>query len=167
MPNMKSLITNHNNKILNKKENTDNCNCRNKEQCPIKGKCQTEAIVYIASVSTDNSTKTYIGSCETSFKKRYYNHNKSFNNEKYRHETKLATHIWELKDENIEYNLTWEILAHSKPYSCGSRKCNLCLTEKMLIMKHSNEHNTNLLNFRSEILNKCRHTAKFKLKNTK
>jgi len=42
------------------------------------------------------------------------------------------------------------------------KTCNLCLTEKLHINKQSND--PNLLNSRDELLTKCRHKNKFKLK---
>ena len=102
----------------------------------------------------------------TSFKSRYNNHTKSFRHEKYSNETKLSKFIWELKEEEKHYDLQWSILQKSKPYKCGSRKCDLCLSEKYQIMTYSNLlSNSTLLNSRTEIMNKCRHSNKFKIKN--
>ena len=53
----------------------------------------------------------------------------------------------------------WEILKHCSPYRGGKRKCDLCLTEKLLILKNKD----NPLNRRSELMGKCRHLRKFKL----
>ena len=62
------------------------------------------------------------------------------------------------------FTIKWQIQARSNKYSCGSDKCDLCLTEKYEILKS----NPNIsLNKRSEIANKCRHKNKFKLKNVK
>ena len=177
MPNMKSIINNHNKKILNDDINKNDmcsnnnknrkCNCRNKLNCPLNNECLTEAIVYKATVQTDQEIATYIGSCESSFKTRYYNHNKSFNNENYKKETKLSNYIWDLKENDQQYTLKWEIIARCSPYKCGTNKCSICSTEKVLIMKYKNLPSLNLLNVRSEILNKCRHKSKFKLVNIK
>ena len=43
----------------------------------------------------------------------------------------------------------------------GGRQCDLCLTEKLFILKNFN--NPNYLNKRSELALKCRHKAKFLL----
>ena len=131
MPNMKSIINNHNKKILQKdvsnndicsKNNTKKCNCRNKVNCPLNNECLTEAIVYKATVNTDQETATYIGSCESSFKTRYYNHTKSFNNENYKKETTLSTYIWDLTENDQQYNLKWEIIAKCCRYKCGTNR---------------------------------------------
>ena len=59
-------------------------------------------IVYKAEVtSTDNNTtQTYIGVTANDFKTRYRNYLKSLRNEKYKHETELSKHVWNLKKEN-------------------------------------------------------------------
>ena len=93
MPNLKQLINSHNNHLLRKFEeeapntilekNTDNCNCRNKVNCPLQNNCMLKNIVYRANVKTEdenNSSKSYIGVTENSFKTRYNNHKSSFNN---------------------------------------------------------------------------------------
>ena len=177
MPNMKTIINNHNKRIMNSETietNEDNktinekkCNCRNKLNCPLKEECLTEAIVYKATVKTNQNSAVYLGSCETSFKTRFYNHTKSFNNETYKKETKLSTYIWDLKENEEEYKIEWEIIAKCNPYKCGTNKCNICSTEKLLIMEYNNIPSINLLNMRNEILNKCRHKSKFKLINIK
>ena len=177
MPNMKTIINNHNKRIMNSEEiktnennktnNEKKCNCRNKLNCPLKEECLTEAIVYKATVKTNQNSAVYLGSCETSFKTRFYNHTKSFNNETYKKETKLSTYIWDLKENEEEYKIEWEIIAKCNPYKCGTNKCNICSTEKLLIMEYNNIPSINLLNMRNEILNKCRHKSKFKLINIK
>lgn len=169
MPNMKTIITKHNKNTMNKDNSTNDkkCNCRSKNNCPLNNECLTEAIIYQATVEADNNSKTYIGSCETPFKTRYYNHTKSFNNEKYKHETKLSSYLWELKEDNINYTIEWKILNKSNNYQCGTRHCNLCLTEKLYIMNYDNNINSQLLNSRSELMTKCRHAAKFKISNIK
>ena len=171
LPNMKSIIIGHNNKILNEEQQENindkkkQCNCRNKDECPLNGSCQIESIIYKAIVSTDEQDFEYIGSTEKSFKSRYYNHTKSFRNEKYQNETKLSSCIWDLKENDKNYVLKWKILYKCRPYKCGSRKCDLCLSEKYLIMKHLNIPNSKLLNSRNEIMNKCRHSNKYKIDN--
>ena len=54
MPNVQNIITAHNNKILSKQpKSTANpdkkCNCRQKDSCPLHGKCLTESVVYLYS----------------------------------------------------------------------------------------------------------------------
>ena len=56
--------------------------------------------------------------------------------------------------------ISWKIIAKAGTYIAGSKYCDVCLTEKMHIMLADPNES---LNLRTEILNKCRHTAKFKL----
>ena len=60
----------------------------------MKGVSLTENVVYYARISCDDETykpKLYKGICETTFRKRYDNHEKSFNAEKNKNDTKLST----------------------------------------------------------------------------
>ena len=55
MNNVRSIITSHNTRIIRKSQtqvtSTDNCNCRNKEACPLQNKCMNKDIVYKAQPS--------------------------------------------------------------------------------------------------------------------
>ena len=56
MPNMNSYTCMHNHKVLNDRPNEtgiDNCNCRNKDTCPLPNSCQTYCIIYQASIDSD------------------------------------------------------------------------------------------------------------------
>ena len=71
--------------------------------------------------------------------------------------TELAKYVWPLKDHNILLIIKWEIL--SKVY--GDTKQNMCklrLTETLWIFNYINDDN--LLNKKSEFMNKCRHIHK-------
>ena len=52
---MKTIITNHNKNILGKKPsvNKSNCDCRNKEACPLNGQCQIGEVVYESTLSSN------------------------------------------------------------------------------------------------------------------
>ncbi len=166
MSNMGNIIKGHNMSILSPaqklEENTKACNCRKKEQCPLNGQCLVKGIIYQGTISDgDNGEKfTYIGQAEGGFKSRYNNHNMSFRNEKYSTRTELSKKHWEIKRKGGSPKTTWEILKLVKTYENGQKHCNLCLTEKLLIMKCRHK---NLLNSRSEISAKCRHKKKFLL----
>ena len=163
MPNMASIITKHNNKILNKKGEAQDktCNCRDKSNCPMDCNCLKKCIVYKAEVSSSLETKSYLGTAEDTFKTRFNNHKKSFKHRAYEKETELSKYIWSLKDESINYTIKWSVAATAIPYTCGSKRCDLCLTEKLLIAQADPK---TLLNKRSEIVSKCRHRNKFTLK---
>ena len=159
---MGSIIASHNTKALASTPNPEapTCNCQQPQDCPLKGKCQIACIVYKATVSAPNNpTKFYYGLTEKDFKTRYRNHTSSFRNPTYRNNTELSKHVWTLKESGLEPKIKWEIIRRAAPYKCGARRCDLCLTEKMIIAA-ANPHTT--LNKRSELVSTCRHRAKFR-----
>ena len=165
--NVKTIILNHNKKILSKPiEHVVEklCNCRRKDECPLGGECLQPAITYRATVNAGDARleKLYTGATEPPWKERYRNHNCSFEKPYRRSESSLSKYVWKLKDDGFTPNVSWSIDTKSFPYRCGTRKCDLCLTEKLAILRNAHEKK-NTLNTRSEIMNKCRHTIKFKL----
>ena len=119
-------------------------------------------MVYEAKILTQNNFKLYYGTCEGEFKSRLYNHTKSFLDRG--NETELPKYIWQPKDESKSYNIRWNIFMYETPYKCGTRRCDLCLTEKYVIARADQEH---LLNKRTEIISKCRHRNKYLMKYVK
>ena len=166
MNNVKNIISKHNTRIIRKSQpqvtNTTSCNCRNKETCPLQNKCMSKDIVYKATISTcnTNDTKHYIGMTSNTFKERYRNHIKSFNHKKYSNETELSKYVWHLKENNTDYTIKWSIIKNSISYTGGSKRCNLCLEEKLSILKEKSKY---LLNKRSEIVSACHHKNKFQV----
>ena len=59
------------------------------------------------------------------------------------------------------FTIDWLIAMKTHPYICGTRKCDLCLCEKLLITR---ANSACLLNKRDELISKCRHMNKFTLK---
>ena len=166
MNNMASIIKAHNTMILKRGNEAPigTCNCRDKSTCPLDGKCLTKCIVYEATIKHEDTEKVYYGLTEGDFKARYNNHNKSINHRKYESETELSSYIWDLKDKNIDFSTKWNIAARAQPYVCGSRRCDLCLTEKVII---ATSDPNKCINKRDELVSKCRHQNKYKLKNLK
>ena len=163
LPNIESIISGHNKKILNSEDKADqpSCNCRGGiSTCPMEGKCLNKSIIYKASVKSKNKTCTYLGLSANTFKERLGNHKLSFNHQKYSQNTNLSKHIWDLKTKNEAYEITWSRVASAPLYNPRTETCKLCNLEKTLIMT-STDHN--LLNGRNELMNKCRHRAKFLL----
>ena len=81
MKNLNSIITSHNNVVLNmKKDNNRLCNCRNQRNCPLQGRCLIPIIIYEATMKSEGNMIKYIGLLDTTFKERYRNHVKDFNN---------------------------------------------------------------------------------------
>ena len=165
MPNMGSIIKNHNKKILNNNTTPKNgCNCRQKDQCPLDNNCLITSVIYTANVTTDkdNTGKNYIGLTEGTFKQRYTQHNLTFRNRKYANRTELAKHIWNLKDNKENYKINWSIISSASAHNNISKRCNLCITEKLHIIKADKARN---LNKRTELISKCRHENKYFLAN--
>ena len=171
MPNMKTIISAHNKKILSQDTATPGptqqqertCNCRKKPECPLEGKCLQANVVYQASVTTEATNESYVG-LATNFKDRYRNHMTSFRHANRRNETELSKYIWTLKDARKPFRVQWKVLATCKPYDNMSKKCNLCLKEKFFIICRND---LCTLNKRNELASSCPHRNRFTLKNFK
>ena len=113
------------------------------------GNCLQPSVIYQATVirKDNNTTETYIGLTENDFKTRYRNHTASF-----RH----------AKDNKIEHFISWRILSSHSPYNSSSKRCNLCLKEKFLIICRPE---LSTLNKRNELVSSCRHRNKALLRN--
>ena len=99
MPNIRSKMNDHNKKILQPKpaEPQKLCNCLVKEDCPLNGLCLKSSILYQATIKCSDSKykqKRYKEICETTFKKRYANHKKSFNLIKSKNDINLSLEYW-------------------------------------------------------------------------
>ena len=94
MPNMASIIQNHNTSLLKDPTRTDikQCSCRQKKECPFNKKCLSGYLVYNALVDRldTNKTKHYDGICEKNFKVLDNNHRASFRNKTEEKSTKLS-----------------------------------------------------------------------------
>ena len=168
MPNMNQILSNHNKKILNKinhseEEPSKTCNCRNTNVCPLNGHCLDDCVVYEATVTQTQTNKqdTYIGLTENTFKTRYNLHKSSFKLPHKRNATCLSERIWELKDKSIDHTIKWTIIKRLIPLRPGNRTCQLCLHEKYEILKREPT-----LNKKKELFNTCRHKTKWMLANT-
>ena len=110
-------------------------------------------IVYKATISTSNSNDT-----------KHYVHRHDFkyilksdteiilnlsHRKKYSNETELSKHIWHLKQNKTDFTIKWSIIRKSVSYTGGCKRCNLCLEEKLNILK---EKDNCLLNKRWEII---------------
>ena len=118
----------------------------------MNGECLATTIIYKADIKYDNIVKTYYGQCEGEFKTRFNNHTKSFRHEKHRNDTELSKLVWKLKDENKDYSLNWSITARASPYKNGAKYCDLCVTEKVIIVRSDPR---GLINKRTELVSKC------------
>ena len=164
-PNMQSILAAHNRKIL-AKNNIDQpdpnaCNCRN-HPCPVKDeKCATKSVIYQAEVENVN----YIGMTSNTLKQRITCHRQTFRDEDKRNATTLAAYIWDNKlnknpeNQTTEPNVTWTILKTCQTYEPGNKACDLCISEKLFLIKEQN--NTRNINKRNDIANKCCHKRSY------
>ena len=160
---MAAIIKQHNSNVTNPRKTdetklAENCNCRNKFNCPLNGNCR----IYKAAISSGNQRDVYYGSCSTAFKKRFNNHSLSFRHQRLEKSTELSKRVWEHKNKGHDHQTQWSVIKEPAPYRCGARICSLCLAEKLQIIKAKPE---GLLNKRSELISKCRHKNKCLLKN--
>ena len=165
MPNMKSIISSHNKHILSSAntptQQLDTCNCRKKPDCPLEGKCLQSIVIYQATVTTETSTETYVG-LATNFKECFRNHKTSFRHSKRRNEMELSKHVWSLQDAKRPFQIKWKVLKKCTPYSNISKKCNLCLNEKFIIIC---KKEMGSLNRRNELATSCPHRNRYALQN--
>ena len=130
----------------------------------MNGNCLRKNILYTADLTCDVANyerKRYMGICATTFKLRYANHKKSFNHEIYKTNSELSAEIWRLKNMGKQFFLQWNIQKSSVPYTPETKRCNLCMSEKIEIALHEGK---NLLNKRNEIISRCLHRKRFKLR---
>ena len=165
---MSTVILRHNKKFLSTLPKADRpstadlkFNCRIKNACPPNGECKQKSIVYKAEISSNNTTKLYYGFCSTDFKTRFSNHKHSFTHRNKRKATEVSKEVWQAKNNGVEPSIKWSIVSAAPSYNCGASRCNLCLAEKLAILSGDRKI---MLKKRSEIVNKCRHRKKFKLK---
>ena len=134
MPSMGKIISGHNNKVMGAPTAPPPCNCTIYD-CPLQGECQTQEIIYQCNVkeTQTQNEKNYIGLTERTFKDRYTKWRTAFNKEGY-HKNSLSSHVWYLKRNNIDFVLSWQIVAKGKQYSPSTKSCNLCLKEIYYIL---------------------------------
>ena len=157
--NMEQIINNHNRNIIKQTQQQSttekNCNCRNKDKCPVKNKCLSQNVVYKATLP---SGINYIGMTSNTFKTRYTCHSQTFRDQSKQNSTTLAQYIWR-KQLGPNPNIKWEILKTSETYQPGQNTCNLCTEEKIQILKQAN--NPNNINSRSDFSTLCIHQKRF------
>ena len=167
MGNMKQKISRHNSKIQQAEEvrpSDFGCNCTAAiGPCPLAGNCLVNSVVYGAEVISNNSNKqTYTGLTRNTFKKRFYGHRSSFTNKEQEHSTTLSTYVWQLQDNNVNFDINWKIIGRAKPFNPVTKKCNLCIKEKYHIIFQPESAS---LNQRSELFSTCRHRLRDLLAN--
>ena len=158
MPSVGKIIDSHNKKIISPPDITPACKCRD-QNYPVNGECEKSGIIYqcVVKETASGNVQSYVGLTERSFKDHHTKHKKSFRTRGY-HRSSLSTHIWSLKDQNIDFETSWEIIDKAKPYSPSTKICNLCIREVYHIMYHKDKAS---LNKRSEFFGYCLHKRKY------
>ena len=88
------------------------CRIDSDEPCPVEGQCLTPEVIYQATVTREDNghIEKYVGLSGVPFKARYRVHKGNIRNAN-QNGTNLSTYIWELKRENVEYELKWKFIA--------------------------------------------------------
>ena len=158
MNNVSQIIKQRNRNVSNKKQKQTspcNCSCRNKNVCLLNGNGKVQNVIYKCTVSATQTFKqrVYLGIAERNWKKILYNHRQSFKDKKHKNDTALSSYLWDLKKNHNQIpKFTWSVVRFSPGYSNISKRCLLCLHEKLLILNYHNP--AELSNERSKIKNK-------------
>ena len=101
---------------------------------------------------------------ENSFKTRFNGHTDTFRHREGKMST-LSSHVWDLEDKKasdkkMDYSIKWKIEKKAMLYRPGASYCDLCVSEKMMILLANPKTS---LNKRDEILERCRHRHRYKL----
>ena len=131
-------------------------------QCPQDQRCLRNNILYqenITPLDENSEFKVYYGVCETTLKLRHANHKKSLKYRNRKSDTELSNEFSKIKikDNNYSANVTWEILGRHQAYNTSSKRCSICLNEKLKIAMYRKK---NMLNKWTKILNKRKHRNK-------
>ena len=122
-----------------------------------------QCVVYKATISAPNhAEKCYYGLSEPVFKRRYAYHKSSPKYPSKRNTTELSKYYSELRDEGVDkkdIKVDWRIERQAHKYRCGTRICDLCLTEKLVIALADK---STMVNKRSEIISACPHRTKYR-----
>ena len=92
------------------------------------------------------------------WKFRYYNHLQSFINPTLKNQTALYRYYWYLIELGLTPIINWKITKRSSLTDSLHSKCDLCLEEKICIVKYLKGY---LLNARPEMISACKHRTKF------
>ena len=134
-----------------------NCNCQKTKvvDCPIPGACNTNGVVYKATVSsTGRPQECYVGLAKN-FKKRFGEHKGTLKTNLETRKTKLSTYFWKEKEAGRDPRVDWELLDEGlEDFNPTSGVCRLCVREKYFILFEPEQSS---LNSRQEIFGFCRH----------
>jgi hypothetical protein len=131
-PNIQQIIVAHNRKLLKKQTETqeDACTCR-ANSCPVQGKCKQEGSIYQATVKYTcpetgiEVSQKYVGLAATTFYRRHQNHKTTFKLRSHETKSELSKHIWQLKDKDIKFDLSWKIMDRAPKFTQKLANCAL------------------------------------------
>ena len=97
----------------------------------------------------------YVGLAAITFYKRHQNHKTTLKLRSHETKSELSKHIWQLKDNNISYDLSWKIMDRAMKFTPISKTCKLCTLERYFLIcrKESFSLNKNI-EFGDECLHK-------------
>ena len=139
---MGSIISSYNKHILNSVSPEYKCNCNSRDESPLENKCLTPRIVYradVTNIKTDAHKYCY-GISDTPFKDRYENHKTSFRLRSYLTASDLSKYYWKLVDNGAVSTIKFSIANRVKG-NTFINNCNLCLSEKVLIIRNLDDVN--------------------------
>ena len=130
MQNMSKIYKGHNSKITSTPCNQLTLyNSRVKEECSLDVKCQTMNADHDCRITSAEPREMYFALAEGKWKKWYFNHEKSFNNKRYSHETTLSSYVRYLKESlDVTPNLKWSVVTCATTYAYISKKWLMCLS---------------------------------------
>ena len=94
-----------------------------------------------------------VGLAERTFGTGWCNHCQSFKHQRCEAFTEISGLIWELKDEGTQCAITWKIVARCQACRPRSGACDLCTTERLMILRGPASVGSGL-----ELVSKCRHS---------
>ena len=119
------------------------CNC---QTCPIPdSNCRTKSVIYSAKIEN----ATYYGLTSLELKDRIISHRQTFRTETKKNATALSSYIWTNEinrnrenNEITEPKIKWTIEKTCRTYKPGDKNCDLCLSEKVIIVQNINNPKT-------------------------
>ena len=159
LPNMGAQVAKHNSKVLRGPTNRDppSCNCQKSKvsKCPLPGACNSNGVIYQATVTNSMGDEEHYLGLAKNFKKRYSKHKASLKTNKRKGSTTLSTYYWHEKDAGRDPDVMWKIIENNIPaFNPVTKTCRLCLREKFnIVLKPESA----TLNSRQEIYGSCRH----------
>ena len=94
------------------------------------------------------------------FKQRYWAHNGSFTHEDRRKYTTLSEHIWDIHDQQLNYNINLKIIEKTSGFNPITLQCKICLSEIVNILNPTLNPNQYSLNKCHKTFTLCRHLKK-------